>query len=300
VVIKNRIYKTETYLLFFLFFLNTGVAMNVQPKESNKQSGKVKANGIELYYEKTGEGPYLILIEGLGASLYLWEKQIPELSKHFTVIAYDNRGVGKTDKPAGPYTINMMAKDLAGLMDALDIPKADILGVSMGGFIAQEFTLLYPEKVNKLVIAATSAGGKDHVPMSQETLSLVLAASGESRDIIKKKLALVYTKEYLSNKETIEHLVDLRIQNPQSPEAYQAQAMAGMTFDRSEEVKNINKPTIILGATEDLLVPVQNSYNLNKKINNSKLKIFKGYGHQFFVEDAVEFNNEVINFLTED
>jgi pimeloyl-ACP methyl ester carboxylesterase len=273
--------------------------MNAQTKETDKKSGKVKSNGIELYYEITGSGPYLVLIEGLGASLYLWEKQIPELSKHFTIIAYDNRGVGKSDKPAGPYSIHMMAKDLSGLMDALNISRANILGVSMGGFIAQEFTILYPEKVNKLVLAATGAGGKDHIPMSQETLALVLASSGESRDIIKKKLALVYTKGYLADEETIEHLVDLRIQNPQPPEYYQAQAMAGVTFDRSEDVKHINKPTLILGATEDLLMPVQNSYNLNKKIPNSKLKIFDGLGHQFFVENSQEFNNDIINFLEE-
>ena len=266
---------------------------------SNKKSGKVKTNGTELYYEITGSGPNLVLIEGLGAALYLWEQQIPELSKYFTVIAYDNRGVGRSDKPAGPYTINMMAKDLAGLMDSLKIPKANILGVSMGGFIALEFALLYPEKVDKLVLGATSAGGKDHIAMSQETLALVLAASGDSREMIKKKLSLVYSKEYVSNDSVFEHLVDLRVDNPQPPEAYQAQAMAGVTFDRSEDVKNINIPTLILGATNDVLVPIQNSYNLNKKIKNSRLKVFDGMGHQFFVEKSKEFNKDVIDFLND-
>ncbi len=266
---------------------------------SNKKSGKVKTNGTELYYEITGSGPNLVLIEGLGAALYLWEKQIPELSKYFTVIAYDNRGVGRSDKPAGPYTINMMAKDLAGLMDSLKISKAHILGVSMGGFIALEFALLYPEKVDKLVLGATSAGGKDHIAMSQETLALVLAASGDSREMIKKKLSLVYSKEYVSDDSVFEHLVDLRVDNPQPPQAYQAQAMAGVTFDRSEDVKNINIPTLILGATNDVLVPIQNSYNLNKKIKNSRLIVFDGMGHQFFVEKSKEFNKDVIDFLND-
>ncbi len=275
-----------------------GADMDAQPN-NDTQTGKVKSNGTELYYEITGNGPYLVLIEGLGASLYLWEKQIPELSKHFTVIAYDNRGVGKSDKPAGPYSINMMAKDLAGLMNALEISKAHILGVSMGGFIAQEFAISYPEKVDKLVLAATGFGGKDHVPMSQETLALVLAASGESREIIQKKLELVYTKKYLSDEKVLNHLIDLRISNPQVPEAYQAQAMAGVYFDRSEDVKNINKPTFIIGATNDLLMPVQNCYNLNKKIPGSKLKTYDGLGHQFFVENYKEFNSDVIKFLKE-
>jgi pimeloyl-ACP methyl ester carboxylesterase len=272
---------------------------DMSAQTSNKKSGKVKTNGTELYYEITGSGPNLVLIEGLGAALYLWEKQIPELSKYFTVIAYDNRGVGRSDKPAGPYTINMMAKDLSGLMDSLKISKAHILGVSMGGFIAQEFALLYPEKVDKLVLAATSAGGKDHIAMSQETLALVLAASGDSREMIKKKLSLVYSKEYVSDDSVFEHLVDLRVDNPQPQEAYQAQAMAGVTFDRSEDVKNINIPTLILGATNDVLVPIQNSYNLNKKIKNSRLKVFDGMGHQFFVEKSKEFNKDVIDFLND-
>ena len=111
---------------------------------STPASGLVNANGINIYYEKSGSGPYLILIEGLGAATYLWEKQVPEFSKHFTTVVYDNRGVGKSDKPPGPYTIKMMADDLAGLMDTLKIPKAHILGASMGGFIAQEFALSYP------------------------------------------------------------------------------------------------------------------------------------------------------------
>jgi len=284
----------------FLLVFSLMLAFKITPGQTMKedvQSGFVKSNGIKIYYEKSGNGPYLVLIEGLGVATFLWEKQIPELSKHFTVIVYDNRGVGKSDKPAGPYSINMMAKDLAGLMEELKIPSAHILGVSMGGFIAEEFALLYPGKVDKLVLAATSAGGKDHIPMSQETLAQVLAASDESREIIRKKLALAYTKEYLSDEKTLEHLVDLRIDNPQVPEAYQAQAMAGVYFDRSEDVKNINKPTFILGATDDLLMPVQNCYNLNKKIAGSKIKIYEALGHQFFVENANEFNKDVIEFL---
>lgn len=274
-------------------------SMKSQNLNSEIQSGNVQSNGIELYYEKSGNGPVLILIEGLGASIYLWEKQIPELSKHFTVIAYDNRGVGKSAKSPGPYSITMMADDLAGLMKALDIPKAHILGASMGGLIAEEFALRYPDMVNKLILCATTAGGKDHIPMSQEVLQLVLMTQGEPHELLKKKLALVYTDSYLQNPKNLEHLINLRLENPYDPDTYQAQAMAAAVFDRSEEVKNIKAPTLILAASNDLLMPVENSYNLNEKIPNSKIKVQEGYGHQFFVENYEEFNRDVIFFLLE-
>lgn len=117
----------------------------------------IQSNGIEIYYEKTGNGPYVILIEGLGVETWLYEENIPELSKYFTTIVYDNRGVGHSTIHVGPYTIDMMVSDLLGLMDVLDIQKASLIGASMGGFIAMEFAIQYPERVEKLGLLSTTA-----------------------------------------------------------------------------------------------------------------------------------------------
>ncbi|NIR50159.1 alpha/beta fold hydrolase, partial [candidate division KSB1 bacterium] len=258
----------------------------------------VEANGINIYYEMSGSGPYLILIEGLGVATWLWEKQVPDFSKHFTAVVYDNRGAGKSDKPEGPYSIGMLADDLAALMQALNIPKAHILGVSMGGFVAQDFALRYPDKVEKLVLVSTSAGGPDHVPMSQETLSVFFLNEGSPRDIMRKKLALAYSDSFMA-REDVERLIDLRLKNPQPQHAFMAQVAAGTTFDLSEEVKNIQAPTLIAAASDDLLVPVENAHNLAKNIPNSQLKIYEGLGHQFFVEIPDRFNQDVIDFLTD-
>jgi len=259
-------------------------------------SGHVKVNDVELYYEMSGRGPHLVLIEGLGVATWIWERQIPELSKDFTVLAYDNRGVGKSSKPAGPYTIRMMADDLAGLLDSLKIARAHILGISMGGFIAQDFALRYPQRVDRLVLVSTSAGGPDHVPMAPEVLAQVLATEGEPRALTRRKLALAYSESFMQS-EAVEHLIDLRLQDPQPPAAYLAQATAGATFNLSDQVHRIQAPCLILAATGDRLVPVANAYQLAKKIPNSRLKIFEGFGHQFFVEDAAAFNREVKQFL---
>ncbi|MCK4963645.1 MAG: alpha/beta fold hydrolase, partial [Dehalococcoidia bacterium] len=117
-----------------------------------------KVGDINMYYEVHGEGEPLLLIMGLGSDLTSWIFQIPEFSKKYQVIAFDNRGVGRTDAPDVPYSTAMMADDTTGLLDALGIEKAHVLGLSMGGFIAQELAVKYPQRVKSLVLAATAAG----------------------------------------------------------------------------------------------------------------------------------------------
>ncbi len=263
-----------------------------------QNNGKINHNGVEIYYETTGTGPHLVLVEGLGVATWIWEKQAPEFAKHFTAVVYDNRGVGKSDKPPGPYSISMMADDLAGLLDSLKISKAHILGISMGGFIAQDFALRYPQKVDRLVLVSTSAGGPDHVPMAPEVLAQMFATNGSPRELTRKKLALAYSNAFMQDSLEIEHLIDLRLADSQPPHAYMAQAMAGAAFNLSDKVRQIQSPCLIMAATGDRLVPVANAHNLAKKIPQSQLNIYEGYGHQFFVEIAKEFNRDVIAFLS--
>jgi pimeloyl-ACP methyl ester carboxylesterase len=275
--------------------LGAGSSM-AQQNVKDVAMGRIKVNGVELYYEKHGQGPHLVLIEGLGVATWLWEKQVPEFAKHFTTIIFDNRGAGKSDKPPGPYTIDMMADDLASLLDSLQVAKTHVLGVSMGGFIAQSFALRYPDKVERLVLVATSAGGPDHVPMSPEVLAAMFASEGQPRELLRRKLALAYSEEFMQSGD-LEHLIDLRLAEPQPQHAYLAQATAGASFNLSDKAQNIRAPCLILAATGDRLVPVANAHNLSKKIPHSQLRIFEGYGHQFFVEIPDEFNREVIAFL---
>jgi pimeloyl-ACP methyl ester carboxylesterase len=265
--------------------------------QTMSHDGKIKANGVELYHEISGSGPNLVLIEGLGVATWIWEKQVSELSKHFTLIIYDNRGTGKSEKPPGPYSISMMADDLAALLDSLKIFQTHILGISMGGFIAQDFALRYPQKIERLILAATSAGGPDHVPMAPEVLAIMFATDGAPRDLTRRKLALAYSDSFMQKNREVEHLIDLRLADPPPPHAYMAQAMAGAAFNLSDKVQQIQTPCLIMAATGDRLVPVANAHNLAKKIPNSQLKIYDGYGHQFFVENAAEFNRDVIAFL---
>jgi pimeloyl-ACP methyl ester carboxylesterase len=117
--------------------------------------GKVKIDSIELYYEEHGSGDPLLLIMGLAADSVAWMFQIPAFAERYRTIVFDNRGVGRSDKPPGPYSIHQMANDTAGLLDALGIERAHVVGVSMGGMIAQELALNHPQRVRGLVLACT-------------------------------------------------------------------------------------------------------------------------------------------------
>jgi len=140
---------------------------------------KTKTNGIELYYQIHGEGKPLVLISGLGYSLWQWHKMVPFLAEHFQVVIFDNRGAGQSQKPDGPYTAQMLAADTVGLLEALNIEKATIMGHSMGGFIAQAIALDFPQKVEKLILGSTNFGGPHHIPVTEEALKVLTDVSSD-------------------------------------------------------------------------------------------------------------------------
>ena len=124
---------------------------------------KISVNGLKLYYEIEGNGEPVVLIPGFASGLSLWSRQAPALSRHFRVITFDPRGICASDSPEGPQTIDLLADDLAHLLQALGVVTAHIVGVSFGGFVAQEFALKYPSMTRKLVLCCTSFGGPNHV-----------------------------------------------------------------------------------------------------------------------------------------
>ena len=141
--------------------------MSDQEEQIMIKKGKVKVNDINMYYEIHGEGFPLVMIQGIGQSSLMWPPIfLDEVSKSFKIIIFDNRGAGRTDKPDIEYSIKMFADDTIGLMDALNIERAHVLGYSMGGIIAQELVLNYPKRVEKLVLCSTDCGGNKAVHMS--------------------------------------------------------------------------------------------------------------------------------------
>ena len=162
---------------------------------------KVKVNDVQLYHEVHGQGEPLVLIMGLGANTSGWDMQIPALSREFQVVAFDNRGSGRSDKPPTPYSMRLFADDTAGLMDTLGIASAHVYGQSMGGLIAQELALSYPQRVRTLVLGSTSCGGQQAIPALPEHVTLMAALNMLSvEEAAEKGLPLMYSEEFIARK----------------------------------------------------------------------------------------------------
>jgi pimeloyl-ACP methyl ester carboxylesterase len=258
------------------------------------------SNGITLYYEVHGQGPNLVLIEGIGYDLWMWYRQLPALAPRFRTLIYDNRGVGRSDKPPGPYTHEQNADDLAGLLDSLGWERAHVLGISMGGFIAQEFALKYPDRVDRLVLAATAFGGPNMAPLPPEAVKALTpnpALSPEEK--IRSAMPLAFSTPDWPGKhpDEFEQIVRWRLEHPQPPEAALAQAMAGLTFNTEERLKAITAPTLVMAGTRDNVVPPRNAELLAAAIPVARLDLVEGAGHVLNIEHAERFNADVIEFL---
>ncbi len=160
---------------------------------------RARVNGIHIHYEVHGSGEPLLLIMGLGANTTGWSMQIPEFSKEYCVIAFDNRGAGRSDKPNEPYSMRQMADDARGLLDELEIDSAHVFGMSLGGMIAQELVLQHPHRVSSLVLGGTMAGGPSAIFAGPDVVQQFISLAGMAlTQAIEAGLALVYSEEYVS------------------------------------------------------------------------------------------------------
>jgi pimeloyl-ACP methyl ester carboxylesterase len=259
----------------------------------------VRINGISMYYEIHGEGIPLVLIMGLRRNLEWWYCQIPELSKHFQVIPFDNRGAGRSDKPDMEYSIRLFADDTAGLMDALGFQNAHVLGVSMGGYIAQELALNYPDKVRSLILGCTSCGGKRAVTMSAERIKKFTANDGLSPDeILRKDMDIYFSDRFIrENPDKVQEFVDISLKYYQPADAFLRQFAACIKHDTADRLHSIKVPVLLTTGDDDPLVPHQNSLILKELLPDSELYILPNCHHAFFIEEAIKFNQKAIQFI---
>lgn len=259
----------------------------------------VKVSDINMYYETYGAGEPLLLITGLSADLTGWILQTVEFSRTYHVIALDNRGSGRTDAPDIPYSIEMMADDTAGLLDALNIDQVHILGLSMGGCIAQEFALKYPQRAKSLILAATLGRPHPRCFHVLRTLSM-MAREGISRENqIRMQLFWLFTDRFFEVPENIQLVFEGMMANPYSEPlyAYDRKLAALSGFDARHRISQIKAPTLVLVGREDILTPVQLSEELAAGIGGAELVILEGGGHAFSGEISEKFNQAVLEFL---
>jgi pimeloyl-ACP methyl ester carboxylesterase len=262
---------------------------------------QLKVEDVSLYYESHGEGEPLVLIPGFGTGLWLWFKQTGGLARRFRTIVFDPRGVGRSDGGRAPATIEACANDVATLLSALGVERAHILGVSFGGFVAQEFALAHPQMLSKLVLCCTSFGGTRHLLPSASTLQAMASAEGlNTEERTRRNLLPTFAPKFVAEQpEEVEEVTALRLRHPVGELTHLAQVQAAATFDASERVSRIEAPTLVVTGDEDAIVPPGNSRNLAAMIPGARLSVIEGAGHMVFIERAEEFNRAVIEFLEE-
>jgi 3-oxoadipate enol-lactonase len=229
-----------------------------------------QVNGLSMYYELHGAGEPLLLIGGLGSDITLFNCIITGLARCCRVVALDNRGAGRTGKPDSPYTIPIMADDAAGLMDALAIDRADVLGISMGGKIALELALSRPARVHRLVLVSTSATSRGKITLSWPM-----------RLLLPLKWAGLLRGKY-----------------PQPRYAHLRQRQASVSYQASTRLGEIRAPTLILHGRRDRSMPLELAQKMHAGIPGSQLEVFRG-GHMFFLfSERKPLIDRVCCFLT--
>lgn len=243
-----------------------------------------RVGGIQLYYEMSGEGIPLLLINGLSADTRQWEFLLQALGSSPQIIRYDMRCAGKSDKPSAPFAIEGVAREARGLLRELGIARARVLGFSMGGMIAMRLALASPELVERLIIVASAPSFRGPYPVSQEVRSLL-----RRTDVSPELLAQVYrvcVGSIHRQKVPVGEYIAFRLSDPtpQPAEAYLQQLDAIESFDMVGEVEAIDVPADVVVGEEDALIPPDNARWLHEHLRGSRLTILPGVGHMIPIE----------------
>ena len=252
--------------------------------------------GTRIYWEESGSGEPLLLIMGLGYSHEMWHRTRPLVSAHYRTILFDNRGVGKSDVPSGAYSIAQMADDAAAVLDAAGVARAHVFGVSMGGMIAQEFAINYPERVNRLVLGCTACGGAHAIAAAQPVLDVLLARARMTPEEGAEAM-VPYIYDASTPRERIDEDLAIRRRTYPAADGYlgQVQAILGWTcFDR---LGKIQAPTLIVHGETDQLVPPQNAPVLARNIAGSRLVMLPHASHIFMTDQPEPSHRAVLKFL---
>lgn len=261
---------------------------------------KLLLDDAEIFYEVRGTGKPLVLIPGFASGAWSWAWQIDEFSTDFKTISFDPRGIAESRLiGVGAVSIQHIAEDVANLLDHLEIEKTSIFGISFGGFVAQNFAIRFPNRVDKLVLASTSFGGTRHVaPASAVYDSFSAAKTIDSNERMRRNIRMAFTPEFAMNNEAeIERFCQMRESSFVPATVYQQQLNSAIGFASEPDLGSIRAETLVLTGDNDLVVPAENSANLVRSLQNATLAIIEGGGHMAFVEEPKKFNSIVREFL---
>ena len=251
-----------------------------------------------LYYEEAGQGEPLLMVQGLGTDHLGWMLQVPEFSKHYRVITFDNRDVGQSKQADGPYEVTDMARDALALADHLELDSYHLIGMSMGGAIAQEMALIAPERLRTLTLVVTFAGGGNWATERSRLWA-------EIRGLIDHETHLDWlqlfglSEQFFEDPDRVAYSKQLMRANPhpQSTEAFQRQIEASGRHETRDRLATISVPTHVIGAEHDTLVPVWKSKEIAELIPGADYTVMPGAPHALNMERAEEFNEMVLGWL---
>jgi len=252
---------------------------------------------VRIAYELRGDGPPLLLIHGLGYARWGWEPVAEPLAQRFRLLLFDNRGIGESEIPPGPYTARAMAEDAVSVLDEAGVESAHVVGTSLGGMVAQELALGWPDRVERLVLACTTPGGADAYPLPERTLALIAEAPTLPQDVALRR----FVENALAPgapQELIDRIAVHRLASPPDPAGWAAQAAAGASFDAFGRLGEIVAPTLVLHGTADGVVDPRNAELLAGRIPQARVELFPDTGHLFFWEQPERFVRIVGEFLS--
>ena len=260
----------------------------------------IEANGQTIYYEEHGEGEPLLCVMGLSADVLAWTLQVPAFSAAHRTIIFDNRDVGQSSMADGSYEIADMAADALALADGLGLDSFHLLGVSMGGAIAQEMACRWPERVRTLTLAVTwPSSGAWARKLSETWGSRVSKLSREEH--LDELMLLNHSETFYENAEMVGFVREMMLSNPhpQPPDAFARQLDASSRHETRDRLGSLSMPVQVIGAEHDLLVPVWKSKELAELIPGAKLTILDGAPHGATIEQAEAFNQLVLGFIAD-
>jgi pimeloyl-ACP methyl ester carboxylesterase len=256
-----------------------------------------------IYYERHGEGPPLLLHPGFGCTVEIYWRNVEPLSRAFEVIVFDPRGAGRSDSVPSDMRMEDYADDAAALLDVLGVQSAHVFGTSFGGMVAQHIALRHPDRVRRLVLGCTTAGGTKHILPPPDNMVKFIAAS-EILDPVaamRSTYFINYSDSFVEKWDKI--LADRAVTNEHlrsTPEGRAGQIHAVQNHDTHDRLGEIRHPTLVAHGTEDGTVPVDNGKLLAEGIPNATLRLYSGGRHLFFTECAEDLNRDITDFLLSD